>query len=599
MNVKKRQMLIVLLTALLLAGFQAPAHGEATGVRATWVWQTEFIADRGEQLIAFAKDEGINLIYLQIQRQLPKPMYEHFIQQAHENGIAVHALGGDPRWALAEYRNDMLDFADWVTSYNREAAARFDGIHLDIEPYVLDQWEDQHPSIIESWQRNLTAFLNTISDAGLETGIDIPFWFDSFTLADGTGLNESLMNDFDHVTVMAYRNQLDSANGIISLVQSELELASRLGHRVIVAVNTKEMPKEPHTSFYGLGKTYMNQTLLELQHELSSFPSFAGLAIHDYRSWESMPHSEDSGPNQPPDNEAPAPVPDPVPEPAPDPGTGEPVPAPDPIEHAEPIRGTYIWEAEQAVHESQEILEFAREKNLNLLYVRLDLEQPFSAYSSFVRDAAEAGIEVHALGGHPLWALEENRDRMMRLVHYVKDYNRNVDSLSRFHGIHLDIEPYVLPGWSSHTPDIISQWTSNIDAFVREMRRDSELKSSMDMAAWLDKHAVPGENLSLAKWMISRMDHVSVMAFRDTAEGSNGIVSIAREEIAYADELGKPILLSVEMKESHEGNHITFYEEGAAYMEEELAKLPGLLQHSSSYSGIVVHAYDYWKNARP
>ncbi|KHF29820.1 hypothetical protein CM49_06518 [Paenibacillus sp. P1XP2] len=53
------------------------------------------------------------------------------------------------------------------------------------------------------------------------------------------------------------------------------------------------------------------------------------------------------------------------------------------------------------------------------------------------------------------------------------------------------------------------------------------------------------------------------------------------------------------MKESHEGNHITFFEEGAEYMEGELAKLPGLLKDSPSYAGNVVHAYDYWRNAKP
>ena len=95
------------------------------------------------------------------------------------------------------------------------------------------------------------------------------------------------------------------------------------------------------------------------------------------------------------------------------------------------------------------------------------------------------------------------------------------------------------------------------------------------------------------------MDHVSLMAFRDAAEGSNGIVAVAKEEIAFADELGKPIKISVEIKASHEGDHITFYEEGAAYMEEELAKLPDLLKDSPSFTGSVVHAYAYWKNAKP
>ena len=90
---------LLFLTAVLLVGFKSPTEG----VKATWVWQTELIEDGGEQLLDFAGQEGINLIYLQINRDLPKGTYEQFIQNAHAGGIAVHALGGDPRWALLRH----------------------------------------------------------------------------------------------------------------------------------------------------------------------------------------------------------------------------------------------------------------------------------------------------------------------------------------------------------------------------------------------------------------------------------------------------------------------------------------------------------------
>ena len=593
MNVKGYRMLAGLLLAavLLLVGFQPPAYGEAAGVKATWVWQTELIEDGGEELIGFAREEGINLIYLQINRELPKATYERFVQHAHEAQIAVHALGGDPRWALQEHRDRMLGLADWVINYNGSVSAggQFDGIHLDIEPYVLAQWGAEQDKVISSWQNNLQAFLSKTAGTGLELGIDIPFWFDPITLADGGSLNEWLISVFDHVTVLAYRNQADTEHGIIQLAQKELEIADKLGKQVLVAVNTKEMPGEAHTTFYGYGKERMNQTLQQLSGALGSHASFAGLAVHDFRHWENMPASSDV--------DAPAPTPDPVPEPKP--GTEGPVPDADPVMRDQTVRGTYIWEANEVIQNSREILEFAKEKKLNWLYVRLDLQQPFSSYSSFVKQASAAGIEVHAMGGHPIWALQENQAKMLKLVKYVKDYNRAVQGDERFHGIHLDIEPYVLPQWRSDSQRVISEWTSNLDVFVNELKKDSSLQASMDMAVWLDKHTVPGEDISLSKWMIRRMDHVSLMAFRDNAGGSNGMVSVAKEEVAFADELGKPLLFSVEMKESHEGSHITFYEEGSAYMEEELAKLPDLLKDSPSFTGNLVHAYDYWKNAKP
>ncbi|MDR0267557.1 hypothetical protein [Paenibacillus sp.] len=283
----------------------------------------------------------------------------------------------------------------------------------------------------------------------------------------------------------------------------------------------------------------------------------------------------------------------------PKPGEVDQVPDADPVNRGEKVRGTYVWDANQVLQNSEEILEFAKEKKLNWLYVHLDLQQPFSAYSSFVKQASAAGIEVHAMGGNPSWALQETREKMMTLVKYVKDYNLAVKGDERFHGIHLDIEPYLLPEWNADPERVISNWISNIDAFVTELKKGSQLQASMDLAVWLDKYKVPGEIISVSKWMIDRMDHVSLMAFRNTANGSNGIVDVSKEEIAFADELGKLILISVEMKESHEGQHVSFYEKGAKYMEGELAKLPEMLKDSPSYTGNIVHAYEYWKSAKP
>lgn len=596
MKVKGYPMLASLLAVMLLVGLQTPAYGENATTRATWIWQTDLIKDGGEELLHFASDEGINLIYLQIDRQLPPEIYEAFIKRAHENQIAVHALGGDPRWALTEHREDMLGLADWVLNYNGKVStgARFDGIHLDIEPYVLAQWEDETDEVISTWEQNLIMFLSQASGSDLELGIDIPFWFDRYTLGNGTSLNEWLIGTFDQVTVMAYRNQVESENGILDLTRDELELANRLGKQILIGVNTKEMPREPHTTFYGYGKESLNAKMEHLSSALGSYASFAGIAIHDIRNWKNMYNDV----TVPPDEEEPT-TPPPDPDPNPEPGEGDRVPDADPITRDPVVRGTYIWEAHEVIRNSQEILDFAKEKNLNWLYVRLDLEQPYTKYSSFVKQAAAAGIEVHALGGHPIWALEENRPRMMRLVNYVKNYNRAVEGDERFHGIHLDIEPYVLPAWRENSQQVISEWTANLDAFVTELKKDSNLEASMDMAVWLDKYKVTGQDMSLSKWMINRMDHVSLMAFRDVAEGSNGIVAVSKEEIAFADELGKPIKISVEIKASHEGDHISFYEEGAAYMEEELAKLPDLLKDSPSFTGSVVHAYAYWKNAKP
>ena len=74
-------------------------------------------------------------------------------------------------------------------------------------------------------------------------------------MADGTNLNEWLIGSFDHVTVMAYRNEVESEHGILDLTRAELELADRLGKQILIGVNTKEMPGESYTTFMDTGRT--------------------------------------------------------------------------------------------------------------------------------------------------------------------------------------------------------------------------------------------------------------------------------------------------------------------------------------------------------
>ena len=58
--------------------------------------------------------------------------------------------------------------------------------------------------------------------------------------------------------------------------------------------------------------------------------------------------------------------------------------------------------------------------------------------------------------------------------------------------------------------------------FCYGIEKDSNLEASMDMAVWLDKYKVTGQDMSLSKWMINRMDHVfswpSVMRRKDRTD---------------------------------------------------------------------------------
>jgi hypothetical protein len=245
--------------------------------------------------------------------------------------------------------------------------------------------------------------------------------------------------------------------------------------------------------------------------------------------------------------------------------------------------------------EEDEILAFAEKNEINLLYIRIDMQQPPAMYQRFLKKATAAGIEVHALGGHPIWALKENRSKILKLVNWVKVYNAQADSDEQLRGVHLDIEPYVLPRWQENKEEVLRQWMGNIESFVAEAKKDG-LKTSVDLAAWLDNTAVPGNpDVPLSHWMIDQMDHTTLMAFRDKAEQ---IVNLVESQMKYAESKGKKLVVAVETKESHEGEFVTFFEEGMGEMNQQLQLVAQLLGGYSSYLGQAVHAYEYWKNGK-
>ncbi|NUU78855.1 hypothetical protein [Paenibacillus xylanilyticus] len=571
--------LLLLIGGIIMTGFASPVEA-GTDIRAAWVWQAKSVQDDGgDELLANAAKHKINRLYVNVDMNLSNEVYRTFIAKASAAGIDVEALGGDPSWAVTGREAPMLRLASWVSEYNQGASVdeRFDAIHLDIKPYVLPTWKEEAEPLVQSWVANMELLLDHMKQyEAIAVNVDLPFWLDSYTVAgtrttddaDNVPLSRWFMEKFNHVTLLAYRDNAQGNNGIIQLIEQEMNWADASGASVTVGVNTKPMPGEEFTSFAGKGAAQLESVMAEVAETLRDHTSYAGSAVHDIVYWGQLEPEEQSAP------EKPALQPE--------------------------IRGTYIWEASQVMDDGgQHILEFAAEQHINFLYVRLDLDQPYSSYRSFVKRARAQGIEIHAMGGHPIWGRTENRPRIERLINYVKNYNAEVEPDERFQGIHLDIEPYTLPEWNSDRDALLAEWSANIAFFQEETKKDSSLETSADLAVWLDTFPLPGEDMSVSEFMIRTLDHVSLMAFRNKAEGSNGIAAVVSQEMEIADRLGKPLLISVEMKENYEGTHISFYDTGAAEMERELAKLPDLLTEYEAYQGNMVHAYDYWINAKP
>jgi len=259
--------------------------------KGTWIWDARAIEKDRDQVLSFARDQDVTAIYLQMNRDIAPNAYAVFIRSAKERGISVEALAGRPDWARKSKRDQIKSFIDWTLQYNAsvELEERFDGLHFDIEPYVLSEWKTKNKTILEEWIHNLRFMEQETRGSGLKITLDVPFWLHNLKVP-GTEYSFSawLLEKFDCLVIMDYRNQALGKNGIVDNANAILREASAHKKQAIVAVETAKSSEGDHVSFYAKSVDFMERELQTAHQELSRYVGYAGMAVHDYKSWVSM-----------------------------------------------------------------------------------------------------------------------------------------------------------------------------------------------------------------------------------------------------------------------------------------------------------------------
>ncbi|WP_246021567.1 hypothetical protein [Paenibacillus zeisoli] len=268
-----------------------PVNAATTTQKASWLWDTSLIKQSGSTVLTFYKNQGVNVIYLQINRKLNVSYYKNFIRQATAQGIEVHALDGNSTWALTSQRTQLTTVLKWIENYQATAATneKFKGIHFDIEPYLLPDWSTNQKSIVSQWQSNVLYMVQRANEIKLPIAADLPFWLHTIKVPDGTAtLSSWMLKQYNSVTLMSYR---DTSDGIFNVAKVILQEGVDLGKKVFTGVETNNTSEGDIISFYEEGANYMNQELNNLVTLTSSYTSFAGVAVHDYLGWKTLVES--------------------------------------------------------------------------------------------------------------------------------------------------------------------------------------------------------------------------------------------------------------------------------------------------------------------
>jgi hypothetical protein len=263
------------------AAADAPVHG-------LWIWSSAKVLQgpqEAQAIRSFCASGGVTEIYVSVSSRygpLEELQLTQLIGLMHESNVRVEALlsstdADEPGAA----RTKLLDHVQSILQFNRQhAAARFDGIHLDIEPQQREENKGPGnlaflPALIDTYRavRRLT------DRAGLSLNADIP---NKFLKAD-LEQRRALLTSAPRFTLMLY--ELSSPEDTASSAQ-KLERLGEASQRFLqMAYAGLDDPKMARmaialrTADYG---PLLPQMLAGLDQVNRANPHYLGWARHSY-----------------------------------------------------------------------------------------------------------------------------------------------------------------------------------------------------------------------------------------------------------------------------------------------------------------------------
>jgi len=280
-----------------------------------WVWTITPITDPAAQrdFLNFCEAKRVKGVYFTtgpiVRSKEPlDSQLEAFLRQAHERGVKVFALSGDPHFSLASHHAGVLKRVEWALAVGGDdRTAQFDGVELDIEPHVLDEFDAERERILAEHLDLVVKLRARVRKArpGFVLGFSVPFWFDSQSPRKSmvTWREEALPVTFHmlkllnelppsqgRIAIAAYRDRPDGPNGSIRHSRDEIEFAAAHAPnvRIVVGLETKDVRGHPGITFWQEGEAALGRAIAAVTQAFSHQEVFAGLAVHHYASYRTL-----------------------------------------------------------------------------------------------------------------------------------------------------------------------------------------------------------------------------------------------------------------------------------------------------------------------
>ena len=278
-------------------------------------------------------------------------------------------------------------------------------------------------------------------------------------------------------------------------------------------------------------------------------------------------------------------------------------------------RSVLVWNSQIISNESESenLLQFCKLRKINTIRLCTGSTDYFQnpetteKLQQFILNAHTQNLKVEALDGWPEAIFPENKEQFLSSVEQVLNYNKSAPENARFTGFQSCVEFFILPGYYTDPfnkesyerlfLDLHEQARSLIDAAEMDDFWFGATLGAIYETSGTDNYFERDEHrATLFGHVVEIVDSISLTTYQDTAKT---IIDSINEEIKLAERMGKSVWAVCETEDlfiSFEGTRsMTFYEEGAVYMEKEMVIVHDHFRDSPCFTGFVIDYYDSYK----
>lgn len=247
------------------------------------------------------------------------------------------------------------------------------------------------------------------------------------------------------------------------------------------------------------------------------------------------------------------------------------------VDESEPVvsplpYAMWVWNSEKLLDAATatKFVDFCVQHGIQEVYFSLDLDRNSEAgqphfelrnpegYRKFLETAHAKGLKIDGLAGSPEWAARESHPIALAAMQAVLEFNRTSPPGARFDGFHLDVEPYLLPGYLDpiYRSQLLEDFVQLIAECAERATSVPHFRVGCDVPAWFYPATALGDpSLEVTyngikkpegEQLTDLLDSVTIMDYRNEADGSGGIIAGASPALDYAAKQGKRIVVGLE-----------------------------------------------------